>query len=92
MGPRRMAFESKVAALVPNECMDIDRVTGPEFHGHWRFAPEGSGTRLRWSCEMAVEGPGRFAEKLVAIPFRRACDESFRRLKELLEGSRTIAG
>ncbi|MEO5679553.1 MAG: SRPBCC family protein [Acidimicrobiales bacterium] len=86
MGPRRMEVKSRVAALVPNESMDIGSITGPEFHGHWRLSPDGSGTVLRWSCEMTVQGPARLAEKLVARSFRRVCDQSFGRLKGLLEG------
>lgn len=87
IGPRRMDVQSKVAALVPNESMDIDSITGPEFHGHWRLSPDGSGTRLRWSCEMNVDGPARLAEKLIARSFRKACDENFRKLKALVEAS-----
>lgn len=87
MGPRRMEFESRVAGLVPDESMDIDSVTGPEFHGHWRFVPDGAGTVLHWSCEMAVDGPARLAEKFIARSFRKACDENFARLKSLLEAA-----
>ncbi len=86
IGPRRMEIRSKVASLVPNERMDIDSLTGPEFHGHWRFTRDGSATVLRWSAEMAVDGPARLAEKLIARSFRKACDQNFRRLKEILEG------
>src|SRR4051794_40965597 len=44
MGPRKMEIESRVADLVAVERMDIDSVTGPEFHGHWRLSPDGTGT------------------------------------------------
>jgi uncharacterized membrane protein len=85
IGPRRMEIRSTVASLVPNHSMDIDSLTGPEFHGHWRFAPDGSATILRWSAEMAVEGPARIAEKLIARSFKKASDRNFRQMKELLE-------
>ena len=87
MGPRRMEVESRLAAFVPNESMDIDSISGPEFHGHWRFSPDGSGTALRWSCEMGVQGPARIAEPLIARSFRKACDKNFAHLKALLEAS-----
>lgn len=85
IGPRRVEVQSKVAALVANESLDIDSISGPEFHGRWRFTPDGSGTSLKWSCEMHVQGAARLAEKLIARSFRKACDESFQRLKELIE-------
>jgi carbon monoxide dehydrogenase subunit G len=85
MGPRRMEIQSRLSALVPNESMDIDSITGPEFHGHWRPAPDGSGTTLRWSCEMGVDGPARLAEPMIARSFRKACDKSFGQRKRLLE-------
>jgi uncharacterized protein YndB with AHSA1/START domain len=85
MGPRQMEIQSKVAALVPGESMEIESVTGPEFHGHWRLIPDGERTILRWSCEMAVNGAGRLFQPFIARSFRRACDENFARLKELLE-------
>jgi len=85
MGPRKIEFQSKVAALVPNESFDIDSVTGPEFHGHWRVAARGSGTELRWSCEMGVTGPGRVFQPLIARSFKKGCKENFARLKRLLE-------
>lgn len=34
MGPRQMEVQSKVVDLVTDERMDIDSITGPEFHGH----------------------------------------------------------
>lgn len=85
MGPRQMEIQSKVAALVPGQSMDIDSLTGPEFHGHWRLSPDGDGTVLRWSCEMAVDGPGRLLQPLIARSFKKACDQNFARLKKLLE-------
>jgi hypothetical protein len=71
--------------LVPGQSMEIESITGPEFHGHWRFIPDGDGTILRWSCEMAVNGAGRLFQPLIARSFRKTCDENFARLKELLE-------
>ena len=85
MGPRKVEFQSKVAAMVPGESMEIESLTGPEFHGHWRFVPDGDGTVLRWSCEMAVDGPGRLLQPLIARSFRKAVDQNFARLKQLLE-------
>jgi uncharacterized protein YndB with AHSA1/START domain len=85
MGPRQMEIQSKVAALVPGESMEIESLTGPEFHGHWRFIPDGDGTVLRWSCEMAVSGAGRPFQPLIARSFRTACDQNFARLKQLFE-------
>ncbi len=87
MGPRRMSIQSKLVALVPNESMDIDSMTGPEFHGHWRLAPNGSGTALKWSCEMGVAGPARIAQPLIARSFRKACDRNFAALKRILEAA-----
>ena len=85
MGPRQLEVQSRVAALVPGESMDIDSITGPEFHGHWRLSPDGDGTVLRWSCEMAVGGPARLFAPLIARSFKKACDQNFAHLKELLE-------
>jgi uncharacterized membrane protein len=85
MGPRQMEIQSRVAAITPGESMEIESVTGPDFHGHWRFVADGPGTVLRWSCEMAVDGPARLFQPLIARSFKKACDESFARLKQLIE-------
>lgn len=85
MGPRQMEIQSKVVDLVTNERLDIDSVTGPEFHGHWRLAAEGAGTVLRWSAELAVDGPGRILQPLIARSFRKNCDQNFTRLKQVVE-------
>ena len=86
MGARQISFQSKVAALTPNESMEIESLSGAEYHGHWRFSPDGTGTRLTWSCEMKLKGPARLAEKAIAKPFKAGADQNFARLKELLDG------
>jgi uncharacterized protein YndB with AHSA1/START domain len=87
MGPRTMSFRSKVAGITPNERLEIESLTGSEFYGHWAFSPEGTGTILRWSCEMRLSGPARLAERMIVKSFKQTCDENFVRLKELLEAT-----
>jgi uncharacterized membrane protein len=87
MGPREMSFQSKVAALTPNQSMEIESLTGSEFHGHWRFSPNTTGTTLNWSCEMKLKGPAKLGEKFIAKSFKKTCDANFARLKEVLEST-----
>src|SRR3954451_19942335 len=84
MGPRTMEIQSRVADLVAVERMDIDSVTGPEFHGHWRLSAEGAGTRLRYAAELTPDGP-RFMQPVIARSFKKALDKNFARLKQVLE-------
>jgi len=58
MGPKRMEFRSRVAELVPNERMEIESLTGSEFHGRWayrrRAAARGCAGRAR--CDHRAPG------------------------------------
>jgi carbon monoxide dehydrogenase subunit G len=83
--PRPTEVRSRIADFEANERFDMESLSGPSFRGHWRFAPEGTGTRLRWSCEMEVSGLARLFEPLIQRQFRRTVSRNFQRLKALLE-------
>ena len=79
-------IRSTVAELEPNRRMEIRSLSGAPFQGHWRFAPEGQGTRLRWSGEMRLTGVARLFEPLIARAFSNDVEANFARLKDILEG------
>lgn len=85
IGPRQVEIRSTIAGFAPNRSFDIRSLSGPPFQGHWRFAPEAGGTRLRWTGEMQLKGPARLFAPLTAQSFRKSADANFARLKEILE-------
>jgi uncharacterized protein YndB with AHSA1/START domain len=79
-------IRSTVAELEPNRRIEIRSLSGAPFQGHWRFAPEGQGTRLQWSGEMRLTGVARLFEPLIARSFSNDVEANFARLKDILEG------
>src|SRR5215208_852266 len=77
--PRPTEVRSRIADFRVNERFDMESLSGPPFSGHWRFAPHGDGTRLEWSCEMALTGLARLFEPLIAAQFRRTTTRNFER-------------
>jgi carbon monoxide dehydrogenase subunit G len=88
-GPGTSAIRSTIAELEPNRRMEIRSLSGAPFQGHWRLAPDGTGTRLQWSGEMQITGFARLFEPLIARSFSKDVEANFARLKRLLEGQET---
>jgi uncharacterized protein YndB with AHSA1/START domain len=85
MGGRKMEVYSEVAELVPNERFVIRSKTGPGWLGTWAFAPEGGGTRLRWTGALTMKGLARLFEPLIGRKMRPAIAQQFAGLPALIE-------
>jgi Polyketide cyclase / dehydrase and lipid transport len=58
-------------------------------HGTLKFAPEGEGTRMRWSWQLEPTGFMRMLRPVVYLLGRRQEERIWTGLKHLLEGART---
>jgi hypothetical protein len=85
IGGRTMTLRSRCASLETNRPFDMESVTGPAFHGHWRIEPDAGGTLLRWSAEMRPGGIARIFEGAIQRSFRRQTAQNFERMKALIE-------
>ncbi len=85
LGGRDKEVFSQIEVLEPNQRMEIQSVTGPYFHGSWKFEPTENGTRLLYQAQMKMGGPMKLLEPLIARPFKKQLEENFARLKQVLE-------
>src|SRR5215213_1644473 len=51
IGGRDTETSSQIAVFEPNRRMEIQSLSGPDFHGTWLFQPAGNGTRLLYTAE-----------------------------------------
>jgi hypothetical protein len=85
IGPRKVEIRSRCASLKEGSAFEIESLTGPEFHGHWRIRPQSRGTLIEWSGQMRLGGARRVFEPLVQRGFRRSTARNFARLKSVIE-------
>jgi uncharacterized protein YndB with AHSA1/START domain len=82
---RNTEIFSQVAIFEPNQRMEIQSLTGPDFHGTWVFEPSGQGTHLWYQAEMKMTGVGRLLEPLIAKSFKQQLETNFANLKRVIE-------
>jgi uncharacterized protein YndB with AHSA1/START domain len=85
IGGRNTEVSSKIAVFEPNRRMEIQSITGPNFHGTWIFEPTDTGTRLLYTAEMQLNGVMRLLEPLIAGQFKKQLEDNFANLKRVLE-------
>jgi carbon monoxide dehydrogenase subunit G len=85
LGGRKTEVLSEVAELVPNQRFILRSKTGPGWLGTWEFEPEGTGTRLRWTGQLTMNGFARLLEPLIGRQMRAQIDRQFAGLPPLIE-------
>jgi polyketide cyclase/dehydrase/lipid transport protein len=85
LGGRKTEVLSEIAELVPDRRYIIRSKTGPGWLGTWNFEPEGAGTRLSWTGQLAMKGFARLLEPLIGRQMRAQIDRQFVGLSHLLE-------
>lgn len=86
IGGRDTEVSSQIAVFEPNRRMEIQSLTGPDFHGTWLFEPEKPGTtHLTYTAEMKMGGLLRLLEPLIAGQFKKQLEDNFANLKRVLE-------
>jgi hypothetical protein len=78
-------ISSQIAVFDPNRRMEIQSLSGPDFHGTWIFEPVGNSTRLLYTAEMKLSGLMRLLEPLIARDFKKQLDTNFMTLKRVIE-------
>lgn len=86
-------MREELVAVVPGEGFDyhLDHVTGPlrpllrEVDGRWRFAADGSGTRVTWTWEVTLVGPqARVVGPVLTPLWQGFARKGFQRIATLL--------
>ena len=85
LGGRKTEVLSEIADLEPDRRFVIRSKTGPGWLGTWRLEPEGTGTRLRWTGELSMQGFGRLIEPLIGRQMNVQIARQFAELPPLLE-------
>jgi uncharacterized membrane protein len=85
VGGRNTEVSSQIAVFEPNKRMEIQSLSGPDFHGTWIFAPAEGGTHLTYKAEMKMGGLMRLLEPMIAGQFKQQIDANFANLKHVLE-------
>jgi hypothetical protein len=85
LGGRQTEVLSEIAELEPNRRFVIRSKTGPGWLGTWVMQPEGSGTRLRWTGELRMQGLGRLFEPLIGRQMNAQIARQFAGLPSLVE-------
>ena len=85
LGGRKTEVFSEITEFEPNKVFVIRSKTGPGWLGTWSFAPENSGTRLRWNGQLTMKGLGRLLEPMIGSQMRSQIDQQFSALRHILE-------
>lgn len=85
IGGRDTEVSSKIAVFDLNRHMEIQSLSGPDFHGTWIFETVNGGTHLLYTAEMQLGGLMRLLEPLIAGQFKKQLEANFANLKRVLE-------
>ena len=85
LGGRKTEVFSEITEFEADRLFVIRSKTGPDWLGTWRFEPEGTGTRLRWTGQMSMKGFARLLEPLIGSQMRPQIDQQFSALPALIE-------
>lgn len=89
LGGRKTEVLSEISELETNKLFVIRSKTGPDWLGTWSFQPDKSGTRLRWTGQMRMEGFARLFEPIIASQIRAQIDQQFSALPRIIESEIT---
>ena len=90
LGGRKTEVLSEIAELEPNRRFVIRSKTGPGWLGTWNFEPEGTGTRLRWTGQLTMNGFARLFEPLIGRQMRAQISRQFAELPTLIENEISV--
>jgi uncharacterized protein YndB with AHSA1/START domain len=85
LGGRKTEVLSEIAELEPNRLFVVRSKTGPGWLGTWRFEPEGTGTRLRWTGQLTMKGFARLLEPLIGRQMNAQISKQFAELSKWIE-------
>ena len=85
LGGRKTEVLSEIAELEANRRFVIRSKTGPGWLGTWNFEPEGTGTRLRWTGQLTMQGFARLLEPLISRQMTAQISKQFAELPQLIE-------
>jgi hypothetical protein len=85
LGGRKTEVLSEIAELESNRRFVIRSKTGPGWLGTWNFEPEGTGTRLRWTGQLTLQGFSRLLEPLIGRQMTAQISKQFAELPQLIE-------
>jgi hypothetical protein len=84
-GGRKTEVLSEIAELEPNRHFVVRSKTGPGWLGTWIFEPERTGTRLRWTGQLTMNGFARLLEPLIGKQMASQISNQFSQLPQLIE-------
>jgi hypothetical protein len=85
LGGRKTEVFSEIAELESNRRFVIRSKTGPGWLGTWNFEPEDTGTRLRWTGQLTLQGFSRLLEPLIGRQMTAQISKQFAELPQLIE-------
>jgi len=85
LGGRKTEVLSEIAELEANRRFVIRSKTGPGWLGTWNFEPAGTGTRLRWTGQLTMQGFARLFEPLISRQMTAQISRQFAELPQLIE-------
>ncbi len=86
VGGKEASADLLVSAYEPNTHVGISsEAEGIKVEYHYRLSPEGSGTRLRWTCDLEASGLRKMMLPMVAGIMKKEDGDHLRRLKRYLE-------
>jgi uncharacterized protein YndB with AHSA1/START domain len=85
IGGRNTEVSSEIVVFESNRRMEIQSLTGPDFHGTWIFESFNNGTHLQYTAQMQLKGLMRLLEPLIVGQFKQQLEANFANLKRILE-------